>query len=91
MQETQVQSLGQEDILGKEMATYSGILAWRILWTEEPMCYSPWDPKELDMTEQLSTEVIKYSRRGRAVKLPEVKAMQVCIPALPAPGWRLLR
>ena len=36
MQETQVQSLGQEDPLEKEMATYSGILAWRIPWTEEP-------------------------------------------------------
>ena len=36
MQETQVQSLGQEDLLEKEMATHSSILAWRILWTEEP-------------------------------------------------------
>ena len=36
MQEIQVQSLGQEDPLEKEMATYSGILAWRIPWTEEP-------------------------------------------------------
>ena len=36
MQETQVQSLGQEDPLEKEMATHSSILAWRILWTEEP-------------------------------------------------------
>ena len=36
MQETQVQSLGQEDPLEKEMATYSSILAWRIPWTEEP-------------------------------------------------------
>ena len=36
MQKTQVQSLGQEDPLEKEMATYSGILAWRIPWTEEP-------------------------------------------------------
>ena len=36
MQETQVQSLGQEDSLEKEMAAHSGILAWRILWTEEP-------------------------------------------------------
>ena len=35
MQETQVQSLGQEDPLEKEMATYSSILAWRIPWTEE--------------------------------------------------------
>ena len=32
----QVQSLGQEDPLEKGMATNSSILAWRILWTEEP-------------------------------------------------------
>ena len=35
MQETQVQSLGLEDPLEKGMATYFGILAWRIPWTEE--------------------------------------------------------
>ena len=35
MQETWVQSLGQEDPLEKEMATHSSILAWRILWMEE--------------------------------------------------------
>ena len=35
MQETQVQSLGQEDLLEKGMATHSSILAWRIPWTEE--------------------------------------------------------
>ena len=34
--ETQVQSLGQEDPLKKEMATHSSILAWKIPWTEEP-------------------------------------------------------
>ena len=32
----QVQSLGQEDLLEKGMATHSSILAWRIPWTEEP-------------------------------------------------------
>ena len=36
MQETQVQTLGQEDPLEKAMATHSSILAWRIPWTEEP-------------------------------------------------------
>ena len=36
MQETRVWSLGWEDILEKEMATHSSILAWRIPWTEEP-------------------------------------------------------
>ena len=33
--ETQVQSLGQEDALEEEMATYSSIVDWRIPWTEE--------------------------------------------------------
>ena len=36
MQETWVQSLGQEDPLEKRMAIHSSILAWRIPWTEEP-------------------------------------------------------
>ena len=36
MQETQVQFLGHEDPLEKEMATYSSIFAWEIPWTEEP-------------------------------------------------------
>ena len=36
MQEAGIQSLGQEDPLGKGMATHSSILAWRIPWTEEP-------------------------------------------------------
>ena len=36
MWETQVQSLDQKDPLEKGMATHSSILAWRILWTEEP-------------------------------------------------------
>ena len=35
VQEAWVQTLGQEDSLGKEMATHSSILVWRILWTEE--------------------------------------------------------
>ena len=36
MQETRVQSLGQEDPLEKEMTTHSGTLAWKIPWTKEP-------------------------------------------------------
>ena len=36
MQETWVQSLGQEDPLEKGMATHSSILAWKIPWTDEP-------------------------------------------------------
>ena len=52
MQETRFQSLGGEDPLEKEMATYSSILAWKIPWTEEPSrLYSPWGRKESDMTQ----------------------------------------
>ena len=36
MREIQVQSLGQEDILEKEMATHFNILAWKIPWMVEP-------------------------------------------------------
>ena len=36
MRETLVRSLGQEDLLEKEMATHSSILAWQIPWMEEP-------------------------------------------------------
>ena len=36
MQETRIQTLGQENPLEKGMATHSSILAWEILWTEEP-------------------------------------------------------
>ena len=39
MQETQVPSLSQEDILEKEITTHSSILAWEIPWTEEPGGY----------------------------------------------------
>ena len=36
VRETQLQSLGREDLLEKEMATHSSTLAWEILWTEKP-------------------------------------------------------
>ena len=48
VQETRVQSLGWEDPLEKEMATYSGILAWTIPWPEG---YSPCGHKESDTAE----------------------------------------
>ena len=55
IQETQVQSLGQEDTLEKEMAIHSSILAWRSPRTEEAGgLYTPWGGKQSDTTEQLS-------------------------------------
>ena len=53
MQETRVQSLGQEDPLKKEMATHSSTLAWKIPWTEEPGSWSLWGCKESDTTYRL--------------------------------------
>ena len=51
MQETWIRSLGLEDLLEKEMATHSSILAWKIPWTKEPgRLDSLWGPKGLDMT-----------------------------------------
>ena len=52
----QAQYLGWEDPLKKERATHSSILAWEILWTEEPggLYIVHEVAKELDMTEQLS-------------------------------------
>ena len=55
-QETRVQSLGQEDPLKKEMATHSSILAWNILWTEEPGGLQSMGCKESDMTEHSHTQ-----------------------------------
>ena len=53
MQETWVQSMGQEDPLEKEMADHSSILAWKISRTEEPVGCRPCSQKEVGMTEQL--------------------------------------
>ena len=59
MQETQVQSLGREDPLEKQMATHSSILAWEIQWTENPG--GPWGHKSvghnLVMKQQVSDQI----------------------------------
>ena len=54
MWEAWVQTLGQEDLLEKEMATHSSILAWKIPWMEEPGRLQSMGSKRVsDMTEQL--------------------------------------
>ena len=62
MQETQIQSLGQEDPLEKGMATHSSILAWRFPWIEEPGRL--WGCKVLDTTEQLSVHTHTHTLIG---------------------------
>ena len=61
MQETRVQSLGQEDVLEKRMATHSSILAWRIPWIEEPGGLQSLESQESDTTEQLTLHFIHTS------------------------------
>ena len=54
VQDTRVQSLGQEGPLEKGMATHSSILVWKIPWTEESAGPNPWGHKESDTTELLT-------------------------------------
>ena len=62
MQETWVQSLGQEDALEKEMATLPRIHAWKILWTKEPDgLQSMGSQRVTDMTEPLHFTSLHYS------------------------------
>ena len=56
MQETWIRFLGLEDPLEKRMTTHSSILAWRILWTEEPGRLQLMVHKESDMTEQITLQ-----------------------------------
>ena len=60
IQETWVQSLDQEDLLEKGMATHFSILAWRIPWTEEPGRVQSTESKKswTDTTEQNNVEGI---------------------------------
>ena len=64
MQETWVKSLGQEEPLEKEMATHSSILAWEILWTEEPgRLYSLWSHKRFGHNLATKQQLLcKFSR-----------------------------
>ena len=90
IQETQVQSLGQEDPLEKEMATHSSILAWKVPWMEEPGgLYSPRGRKGLDTTEPLThTHVSRELPAGGCLSLMKATGL-FCLTRtrpLPTPG-----
>ena len=67
VQKIPVQFLGQEDLLEKEMATHSSMLAWRIPWTEELVGYSH-EVAESDMAEQLHFLVAQLVKNLPAVQ-----------------------
>ena len=62
MWETRVQSLGREDLLEKEMATHSSILAWKIPWAEKPGRLQSMGSQRVghDWATSLSLLILKY-------------------------------
>ena len=64
MQDTQVQSLGQEDPLEEKMAIYSCILARKIHGQRSLEGHSPWGCKELDMTEHILSKPLRTGTQG---------------------------
>ena len=70
VQETWVQPQGQEDLLEKEMATPSRVLARRTPWTEEPGRLQSMGRKELDMTERLHFPFLLFRPPVGTLKLP---------------------
>ena len=78
MRDTQVRSLGREDPLEKEMATYYSTLAWRIPGTEKPGRLQSTGWKELDTTERLhftSDSILKSRDITLPTKVRLVKTM----------------
>ena len=79
MQETDVRDMGSilglEDPLKKDMATHSGILAWKIPWTKSQgqrslVSYSPWGPKRAGYhlaTKQLNNKDFRYPRGQKSI------------------------
>ena len=63
MQETQVQSLGREDPLEKEVVIHSNILAWRIPRQRSPAGYSPWGCKRIGHIELLKLSLFIFATK----------------------------
>ena len=82
-QETWVSSLGQEDSVEKEVAINSGILAWRIPWTEEPGGLSPWDNRvSHDLTHQAAAAtLIDLKDRIYSRELSWHQKLPNCLPS----------
>ena len=91
LQETQVQFVGREDPLELEMSTPSSILAWRILWTEEPGGYSPWGRRESDATDGPSARAAHDFYYTHGEYWPGVSFLVVSLAGSRQPhkvGWR---
>ena len=82
MQETQVQSLGQEDPLEKGIATHSSILAWRIPWTEEPGGLQSMGSQRV--RHDCVTNTLAYQQKCSQLEETSVRSQSV-FPSTPAP------
>ena len=94
MPETPVQSLGREDPLEKETATLSSILAWEILWTEEPVRLQSMGSPESDTTEWINdinphslthSQIFFIPKNSRALLQPYF--VWGLLRAAPLSGW----
>ena len=79
MQETQVQSLGQEDPLEEGVATHSGILTWEIPWTEEPGGLQSTGPREAYVTHRLNNKAYSQVKTSRLSTRATLCVCVVCM------------
>ena len=88
MQETGVQSLGKEDLLEKEMATHSSILAWKIPWMVEPGRLQSMESQRVGPDSATSLSLSGASQLALVVKNPPANAGVLRDPGLIPWWWR---
>ena len=78
MQETRVRSLGQEDLLEKEMASHLSTIAWKIPWTQDPGRLHYMGRKESDTTKRRQSYVLypENTRTRQLWPLPRTQRTQ---------------
>ena len=91
MGETQVQSLGGEDPLEKEMAPHSSTLAWKIPWTRNLVGYRLWGRKESDTTEWLHFTDLMDMSLSRLWKMAKDREPWSAVVPGAAKTWTWLR
>ena len=91
MWETRVQSLGQEDLLEKEMATHYSILAWKIPWMEEPGRLESMGSKRVrhDWVTSVQFSSVQLLSRVRLFATPWTEAHQASVSI--TNSWSLLK
>ena len=93
MQEIWVQSLGQEDLLQKGMATHSNILAWKIPWMEEPHGLQSMWLQRVRHDWMTNTFTFKRKRRDQSSLSPHIhqgETTWMCIKKVHKPRWEPL-